>query len=236
MQLPFFFEENLPCEETFILSEETSRHIVQVLRMREDEKLLITNGKGQVLATRLVKANKKNAEVQIISKTISRKIGPQISIGISPIKNTNRFEWFLEKATEIGVTSIHPIICERTEKSHFRFDRMKNIIVSAMLQSRQAWLPTLHEPVRFGMIIEHGQYENKFIAYCIDDEKKHLSNQVISGKDEIVLIGPEGDFTKEEVSAALKRSYIPISLGETRLRTETAGIVAAVLLLNKSIK
>ena len=235
MQLPFFFEENLPCEETFILSEETSRHIVQVLRMREDEKLLITNGKGQVLATRLVKANKKNAEVQIISKTISRKIGPQISIGISPIKNTNRFEWFLEKATEIGVASIIPIICERTEKSHYRYDRMKNIIISAMLQSRQAWMPTLHEPARFEMIIEDRQYKNKYIAHCIDEEKKHLNSQIISNGDQIVLIGPEGDFTKEEVTAALKNSYFPISLGETRLRTETAGVVAAALLLNKSI-
>src|SRR6185312_12408641 len=101
MQLPFFFEENLPEAETFMLSEETSRHIVQVLRMRENEDLLITNGKGQVLTTRLVKPNKKNAEVQIVGKTVSPKIVPQISIGISLIKNTNRFEWFLEKATEI---------------------------------------------------------------------------------------------------------------------------------------
>ena len=235
MQLPFFFEENLPCDETVILSEETSRHIVQVLRMRENENLLVTNGKGQVLTTRLVKANKKNAEIQIISKSASPKIIPQISIGISPIKNTNRFEWFLEKATEIGVSHIIPIICERTEKSHFRYDRMKNIIVSAMLQSRQAWLPTLHQPINFKMIIEDQRYENKYIAHCIDDEKNHLDREVISGRDQIALIGPEGDFTKEEVTAALKNNYVPISLGETRLRTETAGIVAAVLLLNKSI-
>ncbi len=235
MQLPFFFEENLSGEDFFLLGEDTSRHIVQVLRMRENENLLITNGKGQVLTTRLVKANKKNAEVQIIDKTVSPKIVPQISIGISLIKNTNRFEWFLEKAAEIGVSSIHPITCERTEKSHFRFDRMKNIIVSAMLQSRQAWLPTLQQPIDFNVIIEDQRYENKYIAHCIDEEKKHLNSQIISNGDQIVLIGPEGDFTKEEVTAALKNNYIPISLGETRLRTETAGIVAAVLLLNKSI-
>ena len=235
MQLPFFFEENLSGEDFFLLGEDTSRHIVQVLRMRENENLLITNGKGQVLTTQLVKANKKNAEVQIIDKTVSPKIVPQISIGISLIKNTNRFEWFLEKAAEIGVSSIHPITCERTEKSHFRFDRMKNIIVSAMLQSRQAWLPTLQQPIDFNVIIEDQRYENKYIAHCIDEEKKHLNSQIISNGDQIVLIGPEGDFTKEEVTAALKNNYIPISLGETRLRTETAGIVAAVLLLNKSI-
>src|SRR5664279_9718 len=171
MQLPFFFEENLPDEETFTLSEETSRNIVQVLRMREKENLLITDGKGQVLTTRLAKANKKNAEVQIINKSASPKIIPQVSIGISLIKNTNRFEWFLEKATEIGVTSIHPIICDRTEKSHYRSDRMKNIIVSAMLQSRQAWLPTLHQPVKFKMILEDQRYKNKYIAHCMDEEK-----------------------------------------------------------------
>jgi len=235
MQLPFFFEETLPGEEIFVLSEETSKHIVQVLRMRENEDLLITNGKGQVLTTRLVKPNKKNAEVQIVGKTVSPKIVPQISIGISLIKNTNRFEWFLEKATEIGVASIIPIICKRTEMSHFRYDRMKNILVSAMLQSRQAWLPILKQPIDFNVIIEDQQYENKYIAHCIDEEKKHLNSQIISNGDQIVLIGPEGDFTKEEVTTALKNSYFPISLGETRLRTETAGIVAAVLLINKPI-
>lgn len=233
MQLPFFFEENLPETKNFILSEETSRHIVQVLRMRENENLLITNGKGQVLKTKLINANKKNAEVQIITKSDTPKIAPAISIGISPIKNTNRFEWFLEKATEIGISSIYPIICERTEKSHFRYDRMKNIIVSAMLQSRQSWLPILHEPVNFKTIIEDERYKNKYIAHCMDGEKNHLNKQVISNRDQILLIGPEGDFTKEEVTAALKNNYVPVSLGETRLRTETAGIVAAVLLLNR---
>ena len=235
MQLPFFFEENFSAEENFILSEEASKHIVQVLRMHENENLLITNGKGQVLTTRLVKANKKNAEVQIINKSVKPKLIPEIIIGISLIKNTNRFEWFLEKATEIGVSEIIPIICERTEKQHFRNDRMKNIVVSAMLQSQQAWLPILHEPVPFEAIIKNSLCPNKYIAHCIDDNKKHLSNEVISKEDQIILIGPEGDFTKDEITTALKNNYIPVSLGETRLRTETAGIVAAVLLLNKSL-
>jgi len=236
MQLPFFFEENFSTEGNFILSEEASKHIVQVLRMHENENLLITNGKGQVLTTRLVKANKKNAEVQIINKSVRPKIIPEISIGISLIKNTNRFEWFLEKATEIGVSEIIPIICERTEKQHFRYHRMKNVMVSAMLQSQQAWLPALHEPAKFDVIIKNSPHQNKYIAHCIDDEKQHLHNEVISKEDQIILIGPEGDFTKDEIATALKNNYIPVSLGETRLRTETAGIVAAVLLLNKSIK
>jgi 16S rRNA (uracil1498-N3)-methyltransferase len=235
MQLPFFFEENFSTEGNFILSEEASKHIVQVLRMHENENLLITNGKGQVLTTRLVKANKKNAEVQIINKSVRPKIIPEISIGISLIKNTNRFEWFLEKATEIGVSEIIPIICERTEKQHFRYDRMKNIIVSAMLQSQRAWLPALHEPAKFDVIIKNSPHQNKYIAHCIDDKKQQLVSEVNSKGGQIILIGPEGDFTKDEIAIALKNNYIPISLGETRLRTETAGIVAAVLLLNKSI-
>jgi 16S rRNA (uracil1498-N3)-methyltransferase len=235
MQLPLFFEENFSADDNFILNEDSSKHIVQVLRMHENENLLITNGKGQVLTARLIKAHKKNAEVQIIKRYVSPKRIPEVSIGISLIKNTNRFEWFLEKATEIGIAEIIPIICERTEKQHYRYDRMKNIIVSAMLQSQQPWLPALHEPVKFEEIIKLSLHQNKYIAHCIDDKKKPLSNEVISKGDQIILIGPEGDFTKDEVAAALKNNYIPISLGETRLRTETAGIVAAVLLLNKFI-
>jgi 16S rRNA (uracil1498-N3)-methyltransferase len=235
MQLPFFYEENFPEEETFILSEETSRHIVRVLRMKENENILITNGKGQVLTTRLIKANKKNAEVRVINKAASTKVIPEVSIAISLIKNTGRFEWFLEKATEIGVSKVIPLICERTEKQHFRYDRMKNIIVSAMLQSQQTWLPLLYQPVQFDEIIENSPFQNKYIAHCIYDKRRSLGNEIISADDKIILVGPEGDFTEDEVAAALKNDYIPVSLGETRLRTETAGIVAAVLLLNRYV-
>ena len=233
MQLPFFFEENIPDERSFILSEETSKHIVQVLRMHENENFLITNGKGQVLTARLIKANKKNAGVQIINKSVNQRLNPKVSIAISLLKNTNRFEWFSEKATEIGISEIIPIICDRTEKQHFRYDRMKNIIVSAMLQSQQAWLPVLCKPMKFEEIVKSALQKNKYIAHCIDDKKNNLSDEIVSKGDQLILIGPEGDFTKDEITTALKNSYTPVSLGGTRLRTETAGIVAAVLLLNK---
>ncbi|HSQ45143.1 MAG TPA: RsmE family RNA methyltransferase [Ginsengibacter sp.] len=233
MQLPFFFEENLPREGNFILNEETSRHIAQVLRMHENENLLLTNGKGQVLTAAIVKADKKNTEVQIINKSEKPKQFQIASIAISLIKNTSRFEWFLEKATEIGVSEIIPLVCERTEKQHFRYDRMKNIIVSAMLQSRQVWLPVLHEPSKFNAVITDTRHQNKFIAHCVDDKKQQLRNEAILKGETIILIGPEGDFTKDEIAAAVQNNFIPVSLGETRLRTETAGIVAAVLLLNR---
>jgi 16S rRNA (uracil1498-N3)-methyltransferase len=233
MQLPFFFEENLPVSDKFILSEESSKHIVQVLRMHEMEQLLITNGKGETLRAFIVVADKKKTEVKITERTFSPQNIATISLAVSLIKNINRFEWLLEKATEIGASEIIPLICQRTEKQNFRHDRMRNIIVSAMLQSQQAWLPLLREPVKFTEVIKKSSHQNKFIAHCMKGQKKQLSNEAIQQGDTLILIGPEGDFTNDEIDAALQNNYIPVSLGEPRLRTETAGIVAAVLLLNK---
>jgi 16S rRNA (uracil1498-N3)-methyltransferase len=232
MQLPFFFEENLPVSDKFILSEESSKHIVQVLRMHENEQLRLTNGKGEVLTASLIEANKKKAEVKITARSFAPHPGPKVIIGISLIKNSSRFEWFLEKATEIGINEIIPFISERTEKQHFRYDRMKNIIVSAMLQSQQSWLSVLNEPVKFSELVKKNS-NNKYIAHCEDDQKKQLSKIAVQQGDQLILIGPEGDFTKDEIASALQNDFIPVSLGETRLRTETAGLVAAVLLLNK---
>ncbi len=236
MQLPFFFEENLPVSDKFILSEETSKHVVQVLRMHEKDQLLITNGKGQVLTASVTNADKRKAEVIITNKEIIPAHSLKISVGISLIKNPHRFEWFLEKATELGVSEVIPLICRRTEKQHFRSQRMRGILISAMLQSRQAWTPELRMPVKFADIIkEETTYKQKFIAHCNDGDRKTISisaNKEAASK--LILIGPEGDFTEDEITNALQKNYIAVSLGETRLRTETAGLVAAVLLLNNS--
>jgi 16S rRNA (uracil1498-N3)-methyltransferase len=233
MQLPFFFEENIPDSPSFNLSEETSRHIVQVLRMIEGEKLLITNGRGDIITSTLLSANKKSAPVAVIEKSFSPGRPKKIIIGISLIKSKNRFEWFLEKATEIGVSEIIPIICERTEKQHFRLDRMRNILISAMLQSEQAWFPVLHQPTKYQEIIVESRFKNKYITHCIKDQRKLTVSDLIINDDQLVLIGPEGDFSNDEIEAAIRNKFIPLSLGETRLRTETAGLVAAVLFSNK---
>lgn len=233
MQLPIFFEENLPVAAAFILSEESSKHIVQVLRMHASDQLLITNGKGEVLTAFIVEANKKKTTVKVTHKAFFPRHIAKVSIAVSLIKNNNRFEWFLEKATEMGVSEIIPLICQRTEKQHFKYDRLKNILVSAMLQSQQAWLPLLHEPVKFEEEIEKSLHQNKFIAHCMEGQKKQLTSETMQKGDQLILIGPEGDFTKSEIESALQHNFIPVSLGETRLRTETAGLVAAVLLLNK---
>lgn len=233
MSLPFFYEENLPETDRFILSEESSRHIAQVLRMQEAEQLMITNGKGQTLNVEIITPHKKKTEVKTIHKEFFPRRKPEISIAISFIKSASRFEWFLEKATEIGISAIIPLLCKRTEKSHFREDRMKTILISGMLQSRQAWLPELHAPVKINDFIKSNAYEQKFIAHCVDEEKKLLNKSVATeSASKVILIGPEGDFTEEEINNALQQNYIPVSLGETRLRTETAGLVAAVLLTN----
>lgn len=231
MALPFFFVENID-SASIVLDEETSKHIVQVLRMQNDEQLQLTDGKGNLSTALIFDNNRKRCTVKI-TETVSIK--PQtsnVTIAISPVKNNSRFEWFLEKATEIGVTTIIPLICTRTEKQHFKYDRMKSILISAMLQSQQAWLPELHEPSKFSDVIIGTWAEQKFIAHCdLENNKVELPSHLVKqSASKIILIGPEGDFTKEEIAFALKNNFHPVALGNTRLRTETAGIVAATLL------
>jgi len=230
MPLPFFFEENLNPQPTFKLSEETSKHVIQVLRMKKGEELQLTDGKGLLLTCQILYEHKKATEVKLLATNHLPRPTTQISIAISLIKNNSRFEWFLEKATEIGVSAIIPLICERTEKQRFRYDRMKAILISAMLQSQQAWLPLLSEPIKFSELITDPSYQQKYIAHCIEEEKNLLSKEIFQAGKQLILIGPEGDFTKDEVDEALQNNFIPVSLGSTRLRTETAGIVACVLL------
>jgi 16S rRNA (uracil1498-N3)-methyltransferase len=232
MPLPFFYKEDLTENSGHItLDEATSKHIVQVLRMQNGEQLQLTNGKGILFTAEIIDNNRKKCTVKIL-QTFDIPHSPfNITIAISPVKNNTRFEWFLEKATEIGVTEIIPLICSRTEKTAFKFERMKSILVSAMLQSQQCWLPVLHEPTKFNEVIKTSAQQQKFIAHCIDDAKRNLTdlnNESLSSK--IILIGPEGDFTADEIELALQNNYSAVSLGETRLRTETAGIVAATLL------
>ncbi|MES2429844.1 MAG: 16S rRNA (uracil(1498)-N(3))-methyltransferase [Bacteroidota bacterium] len=232
MALPFFYSENISAsQKSHAFDEDTSKHIVQVLRMQNGEQLQLTDGKGNLFTTEITNNNKKSCKVEILTTDHRPQTDRKVSIAISIVKNTSRFEWFLEKATEIGVNEIVPLICTRTEKQHFRYDRMKTIVVSAMLQSQQVWLPLLHEPIKFSQFIEQPGEHQKLIAHCLDDEKQQLSHLQISKSSNLqIAIGPEGDFTNEEIQLAMSNNFIPVSLGHTRLRTETAGIVAATLL------
>jgi len=227
MTLPFFYAENLE-SNTILLDEDTSKHI-SVLRLKKAEQILLIDGKGKKAKANIIDDNRKKCMVEISSVQIEEEKKRKVAIGISLIKNSSRFEWFLEKATEIGVSEIIPLICSRTEKQNFKYERMNAILISAMLQSQQCWLPVLHQPTNFENIIESTKQEKKFIAHCLHEEKQQLSS-LINHLSSLILIGPEGDFTKEEIDLALQNSFTPVSLGNTRLRTETAGIVAATLL------
>jgi len=232
MNLPFFYAERIDfSNKIIVLDEETSRHCVQVLRMKRGEQLQLTDGRGNLLTTEIINDHKKSTQVSVLSTVAYEPQPRKISIAISLIKNTGRFEWFLEKATEIGVNGIFPLICERTEKQHFRAGRMKGILVSAMLQSRQVWLPELEEPLGFNDCLQKYHPPQRFIAHCVDDEKRPLGSINNMNTDAMILIGPEGDFTKNEIGLALKENVLPVTLGKTRLRTETAGVVAAAILV-----
>ena len=232
MALPIFYIETIAATENLVLNEETSKHVVQVLRMQNGEQLQLTDGKGNLFTAEIIDNNRKRCAVKIIQTDNNQQPIGNITIAISLVKNANRFEWFLEKATEIGVTEVIPLICTRTEKQHFRHDRMQGILISAMLQSQQTFLPVLHEPIRLNEVISKAKQEQKFIAHCEDENNKvQLTSKFLnSSTSKLILIGPEGDFTKEEIQLALQNNFIPVALGNTRLRTETAGMVAATLL------
>lgn len=231
MALPIFFEENISGPTRFNISEESAKHITLVLRIREGENILLTNGKGKLVTARILSINKKKTEAEIIKEETIPYPHPKVAIAISLIKNSTRFEWFVEKATEIGVSTIYPLICKRTEKTHFRTERIRSVMISAMLQSRQVWLPELSEPQKLIDLVHNYNYDQKYIAHCIEEEKKDLKEiKPNNSLSKIILIGPEGDFTEEEIKSSIQHNYVQVSLGDTRLRTETAGVVAAVLL------
>lgn len=232
MTLPFFYIDKYDAvQKQIVLDEETSRHVIQVLRMKTGESLNLTDGKGNLLTCLITGDHKKHCSVIATATSYQPPATRKVSIAISLLKNVNRFEWFLEKATEIGVSEIIPLICERTEKEKFRYDRLQQICISAMLQSQQAWLPVLHQPIAFEQLFQEEVVNNgnKFIAHCMEGSKTQLTSKMINSSS-VISIGPEGDFTPQEIEMALQQHFIPVSLGDKRLRTETAGVVAATLL------
>ena len=235
MSIPFFYKKDIThSDTTVVLDEDTSKHVVQVLRMQNGELIRLTDGDGTIFKCVIADNHRKKCIVTVVEKTNISLPTSQVCLAISPVKNNSRFEWFLEKATEIGVREIVPLICERTEKQQFKWERMNAILISAMLQSQQAWLPVLQEPQKFAVCVSNNVIPQKLMAHCVAEENKKTIAQLLLHPNEatMMLIGPEGDFSAAEIELALARNFIPVSLGETRLRTETAGIVAATLLVN----
>jgi 16S rRNA (uracil1498-N3)-methyltransferase len=223
-ELPYFYMPSLSAAET--LDEPTSRHCIQVLRMQTGDQLLLTDGQGHESRATIRIPDNRHCVVSLDTKESRPRTGPVVHIALSPLKNANRYEWFVEKATEIGVAVLTPLLTERTERDTVKPERLRNILISAMLQSRQVWLPKLEGPTELTALLEQEVKGERFIAHLVEGERKPLRG----GSASTILIGPEGDFTPGEVEKALSRGWDPVSLGETRLRTETAGVVAAALL------
>ncbi|UAM96678.1 16S rRNA (uracil(1498)-N(3))-methyltransferase [Polaribacter litorisediminis] len=204
-----------------------SRHIVRVLRKKESDILHITNGKGFLFDAKIIIASDKKCLAEIIK--IQEKPKPwsyYVHIAIAPTKNNDRIEWFLEKATEIGIDEITPIICSNSERRIVKLERFEKIIQSAMKQSLKFTLPKINEPVKFNEFINQDFEGTICIAHCEEQHKNLLQSIVKPLQKTTILIGPEGDFSLDEIKKALNKKCIPISLGESRLRTETAGLVA----------
>jgi 16S rRNA (uracil1498-N3)-methyltransferase len=210
------------------LDAEESAHCVRVLRKRPGDEIHLTDGKGNIYLARLEDDHIKHCSIQILSVQATQRRGFRLHIAIAPTKNTDRFEWFLEKATEIGIDEITPVICEHSERTVLRTDRLQKILVAAMKQSMNLYLPQLNEPIRFSEFISKSQSGSQYIAYVEEKQELSLKSEYLPGSDALILIGPEGDFSNAEVRKALHAGYKAVSLGPSRLRTETAGIVACM--------
>ena len=232
MSVPFFYEPLIATGMTqFTLSETSSKHCVQVLRMKEGEQIDITNGQGGLFHASIQVAHKKNGLVTITKAIQDQGPKQKLHLGISLLKNAVRLEWLFEKATEMGITNITPLVCERTIHERFKTERMQQIIQSAMIQSQQTWLPILTEPISFQQCLAEATTSQKLIAHCEPLNKISIKS-VMPSNDLLLLIGPEGDFSSSEIEAAIAKDFIAIDLGPTRLRTETAGIFALSVLKN----
>lgn len=231
MDLPVFYAPGIqPAAAAYVMNEDTSKYCIQVLRHEKGDKVLLADGRGRKFTAEITDDNRKKCTVKILSCETVPAPAPALRIAISFTKNASRIEWFLEKATEIGIQTIIPLVSRRTEKEKIKAERLQNILVSAMLQSQQFYLPELQEPQAFEMVVKHSSDPQKLVAHCLPEQKQTLQQAMLPGKDSLILIGPEGDFTPEEIELALAHGFEPVSLGNTRLRTETAGIVAVTIM------
>lgn len=220
---------------SFVFDKEESKHIIKVLRKKESDILHVTNGLGFLFTTEITIASDTKCTVKIVSFEKQEAPKFHLHLAVAPTKMNERYEWFLEKATEIGIHEITPIICEHSERKVIKIDRFQKILESAMKQSLHYYLPKLNEPITFKDFIKTQNSGQLFIAHCEEVEKKSLKNELKTNGDVTILIGPEGDFSVKEIQLAIVANFIPVSLGTTRLRTETAAIVAchSVVLINE---
>ena len=234
MQL-FYNSEIKNGDSTFFFDKEESKHIVKVLRKKESDKIFITNGLGYLFESEIILASEKKCEVKIIKETFQQPDTFYTHIAVAPTKMNDRLEWFLEKATEIGIHEITPIICDHSERKVYKIDRAEKIIQAAMKQSLHYYLPKINEPISLSQFVKSNIDVQKFIAHCEETDKKSFQKEIAKNEKVTILIGPEGDFSTKEINLAIANQFIPVTLGNTRLRTETAALVAChtIALLNE---
>lgn len=221
MQL-FYCPELL--NESSFLSNEESVHCSKVLRKKVGDHIYLIDGIGGFYEAKIIISSQKKITFNVLKKWNQPQSSYSLHIAIAPTKNNDRFEWFLEKATEIGIDEVTPIICEHSERKMIKNGRMEKIILSAAKQSLKSKLPKINKMTSFNDFVSKKYSSRCFIAHCLPSQKKKLKDEVVS--QSIILIGPEGDFSTLEVEVALKNNFTPISLGSFRLRTETAGVIA----------
>ena len=225
-----FYVPEIKTESCF-LSKEESQHCVRVLRMHEGEQIHITDGKGNLHDAVIQNADPKHCEVRIINTRHEfGKRDFQIHLAVAPTKNISRMEWLLEKATEIGLDKFTPLICRHSERQEFKKERIERVVVAAMKQSQKAYLPWISKAEKFEEFVSKDFRAQKFIAYIDNEVSMGLKQVYKTGSDVQILIGPEGDFSQEEIKIAKKAGFIPINLGGSRLRTETAALYACFMI------
>jgi len=226
MQL-FYNPEISENDKQIIFQRDESKHIVKVLRKKEGDILNITNGNGLLISAEIIRADIKQCLAKVISAEKQPPPPYYVHMIVAPTKMNDRYEWFLEKAMEIGIHEITPIICEHSERKVVKLNRFDRVLQSAMKQSLHYRMPKLNEPISFSEFISKETEGSNFIAHCEEEtEKSYLQNKIKTGEQVNILIGPEGDFSTKEIEMALNNGWEAVSLGDSRLRTETAAIVA----------
>ena len=212
---------------TYSLDESESKHCIRVLRLVQGDEIILVDGRGGYFTSKIVDPNSKRCTVEVIKSELNFGIRSfQVHIAIAPTKNIERIEWFLEKATEIGITHVTPLLCRYSERKEIKTDRLEKVMVSAMKQSLKAYLPQLDPLTKFADFITRPFDGQKFIAHCDEQHRDLLKKILLPNQNYLILIGPEGDFSSEEIKMAMEAGFHPVSLGDSRLRTETAGVVA----------
>ncbi|MFN8436600.1 MAG: 16S rRNA (uracil(1498)-N(3))-methyltransferase [Cytophagales bacterium] len=225
-----FYSKNIQ-ENNIILPEDESLHAVKVLRLTEKEHVGVIDGKGNFFLCTIEKAHSKKCDLKIVEKKSFQKSRNKfVHVAIAPTKNSDRIEWFVEKAVEMGIDKISFLHCEHSERKSMNMDRTERVVLSAMKQSQQYFQPELEDMLKFSQFVEkYKETEHKYIAHLEEGDRTDFSKAIQNKENVLILIGPEGDFSKAEVEVAIKNNFLPVTLGQNRLRTETAGLYAVAV-------